>query len=157
MAARTRALAAVEDTPHTVLEYQPSQDHFGQHAVDELGTDPAATLKTLVVTNEANPREMALCCVPVSHNLALKAAAKALGWKHAAMADPAKAQRATGYIVGGISPLGTLQKMPLLIDASVTHLPTITVSAGQRGLSIAINPQDLAALTGATFSAIAAQ
>ncbi|WP_284523139.1 YbaK/EbsC family protein [Corynebacterium aquatimens] len=105
MAARTRAIAAVEDTPHRVLEYAPSQDHFGDHAAAELGIDPAATLKTLVIARAGAPRDMALCCVPVAGHLALKAAAKALGWKHAEMADPAKAQRATGYVVGGISPL----------------------------------------------------
>lgn len=157
MAARTRALAAAQDAPHTVLEYSPSQDHFGEHAAEELGTDPAATLKTLVIAHAGNEREMALCCVPVAGHLSLKAAAKALGWKHAEMADPAKAQRATGYVVGGISPLGTLRELPLLIDASVEPLPTVTVSAGQRGLSIAIAPADLARLGGGRFASIGTQ
>lgn len=157
MAARTRALEAASGTPHTVLEYTPSQDHFGEHAALELGTDPATTLKTLVVFNTANPREMAMCCVPVAGHLSLKSAAKALGWKHAEMADPAKAQRVTGYVVGGISPLGSLKKLPLLIDAPLSSQPTITFSAGQRGLSLAMSPQDLAALTNATFANISAQ
>ncbi|MCP1387956.1 aminoacyl-tRNA deacylase [Corynebacterium sp. TA-R-1] len=154
MAARTRALAAVKDTPHTVLEYTPSQDHFGEHAAAELGIDPSATLKTLVIARSDAPREMALCCVPVSGHLALKAAAKALGWKHAEMADPAKAQRATGYVVGGISPLGTLTELPTLLDASIKDLSAVTVSAGQRGLSVEIAPEDLARLTGAQFADI---
>lgn len=157
MAARTRALAAVAEVPHRVLEYTPGQDHFGEHAAHELGTDPRATLKTLVVANAANPREMALCCVPVAGHLSLKHAAKALGWKQAQMADPAKAQRATGYIVGGISPLGTLTELALLIDASVQPFPTITVSAGQRGLSVELAPADLATLGGGRFADISAQ
>lgn len=157
MSARTRAIAALEGTEHAILEYAASQDHFGEHSVDELGVDPAAALKTLVVRNESNEREMALCCVPVAGHLSLKAAAKALGWKKAAMADPKKAQHATGYVVGGISPLGTLQRLPVLIDASVSSFPTIIVSAGQRGLSVELAPQDLAALTGADFADIAAQ
>ena len=72
------------------------------------------------------------------------------------MADPAKAQRATGYVVGGISPLGTLRELPLLIDASVEPLPAVTVSAGQRGLSIELSPADLARLAGGEFAAIGA-
>ncbi|MEH0146468.1 aminoacyl-tRNA deacylase [Corynebacterium sp. Q4381] len=157
MAARTRALEAAAGTPHEVYEYTPSQDHFGEHAAEELGTDPATTLKTLVIVNTANPREMAMCCVPVAGHLSLKAAAKALGWKHAEMADPAKAQRVTGYVVGGISPLGSLKELPLLIDAALSPQPTVTFSAGQRGLSLAMSPQDLASLTNATFADISAQ
>lgn len=151
MAERTRALAAVKGVPHEVLEYSPSQDHFGEHSAAELGLDPAEVLKTLVIAHE---REFAICCVPVAGHLSLKLAAKALGWKRAEMADPAKAQRATGYVVGGISPLGTLQKMQVLIDASVHDLDTITVSAGQRGLSLQLAPGVLADLTGAQFADI---
>ena len=157
MAARTRAITAVTNTPHKVLEYSPSQDHFGEHAAAELGTDPGATLKTLVIAHAGAEREMALCCVPVSGHLSLKAAAKALGWKHAEMADPAKAQRATGYVVGGISPLGTLKELPLLIDASVEPLDSITVSAGRRGLSIELAPKDLARLGGGQFADISSE
>ena len=153
MAAKTRALEALTDTPHEVLTYSPSQDHFGEHAAIELELDPTAMLKTLVVAHE---RDLAICCVPVAGHLSLKAAAKALGWKRAEMADPAKAQRATGYVVGGISPLGTLQTLPTLIDDSVATLPAITVSAGQRGLSVQLSPSDLARLTGATFAPISA-
>ena len=154
MSARTRAIAAAKSVEHTVLEYTASQDHFGEHSVTQLGVDPRGTLKTLVVSNSAQPREMALCCVPVAGHLSLKAAAKALGWKKAQLAEPKKAEHATGYIVGGISPLGTLQKLPVLIDASVTPFPTIIVSAGQRGLSLELSPNDLAALAGAKFAKI---
>ncbi|MDY5786375.1 MULTISPECIES: aminoacyl-tRNA deacylase [unclassified Corynebacterium] len=155
MAARTRALQALESTEHEVLEYSPSQDHFGQHSVDELGLDADAVLKTLVVDDGSGT--LALCCVPVSAHLSLKLAAKALGWKRARMADPARAQRATGYVVGGISPLGTLTKLPTLIDASATDFPTVTVSAGQRGLSARLDPQELARLAGARFVALSAE
>ena len=153
MAEKTHALTALKGTEHTVLHYSPSQDHFGAHAAEELQLDPTSVLKTLVITHE---RELAICCVPVDGHLSLKAAAKALGWKRAEMADPAKAQRATGYVVGGISPLGTKQKLKTLIDASVADLPTINVSAGQRGLSAQLHPRDLAELTGATFAPISA-
>ncbi|WJY96962.1 aminoacyl-tRNA deacylase [Corynebacterium fournieri] len=153
MAEKTHALSALKGTAHEVLTYSPGQDHFGEHAAAELGLDPAAVLKTLVIAHE---RDLAICCVPVAGHLSLKAAAKALGWKRAEMANPAKAQRATGYVVGGISPLGTMQKLATLIDASVADLPAITVSAGQRGLSARLAPQDLAALTGAQFAEISA-
>ena len=153
MAEKTRALTALHATDHEVLTYAPGQDHFGTHAAEELDLDPAAVLKTLVVAHE---RDLAICCVPVDGHLSLKAAAKALGWKRAEMAEPAKAQRATGYVVGGISPLGTLHTLPTLIDASVADLPTVTVSAGQRGLSARLSPRDLAELTGAQFAAISA-
>lgn len=156
MSARTRAIAAVTSVKHTVLEYTASQDHFGEHSVAQLGVDPAATLKTLVVWSTTNTRDMALCCVPVAGHLSLKAAAKALGWKKAQLAEPKKAEHATGYIVGGISPLGTLQKLPVLIDASVTDFPTVIVSAGQRGLSLSLSPLDLAALAHAKFADISA-
>ena len=153
MAEKTRALTALHGTDHEVVTYAPSQDHFGAHAAEELDLDPAAVLKTLVIAHE---RDLAICCVPVDGHLSLKAAAKALGWKRAEMAEPARAQRATGYVVGGISPLGTLHTLPTLIDASVADLPTVTVSAGQRGLSARLSPQDLAELTGAQFAAISA-
>lgn len=154
---RTRALKAVQPVAHTVLEYTPSQDNFGQHSASELGIDPAQVLKTLVIANAQNPRELALCCVPVDGHLALKAAAKALGWKKATMADQSQAEHATGYIVGGISPLGTLKRLPVLLDASVTDLTAVTVSAGQRGLSVQLSPADLVALTKAKVASIRAE
>mgnify|MGYP002711947572 FL=1 len=152
MAAKTRAIAALSNTPHKVLEYASGQDNFGAHAAEELGIDPRVVMKTLVIHHD---RDLAVCCVPVAGHLSLKAAAKALGWKRAEMTDPSEAQRATGYVVGGISPLGTTRRMPTLIDDSVAAEPTIHVSGGQRGVSIAIAPKDLAELTGAKFAPIA--
>lgn len=155
MAAKTHALEVVQKAgvDHEVLSYTAGTDHFGEHGVEELGLDAAQTLKTLVIHHE---REYAVCCVPVAGHLSLKLAAKALGWKNAEMADPKAAQRLTGYIVGGISPLGMKQTLSTLIDASVRDADAITVSAGQRGLSIAMSPGDLAELSGAEFADIAA-
>lgn len=155
MAAKTRAIDVLEHSgiAYELLTYTAHTDHFGDHAVSELGLDPALTLKTLVIHHD---RDYAVCCVPVAGQLSLKKAAKALGWKNAEMADPSAAQRLTGYIVGGISPLGTKTQLRTLIDASLAHAPTITVSAGQRGLSVAVNPQDLADAAGAEFADIAA-
>ena len=151
MADRTRALTLVRGVPHEVLEYHPSQDNFGEHSAAELGLDPAGVLKTLVVSHD---RELALCCVPVAGRLSLKGAAAALGWKKAVLADPSKAQRATGYVVGGISPLGTRTRLRTLIDASVAGRADVTISGGQRGLSIRLAPADLANLTGGSFVAL---
>lgn len=155
MAAKTHALDALKEAgvDHEVLTYTAGTDNFGEHAVEELGLDAAQTLKTLVIHHE---RDYAICCVPVAGHLSLKHAAKALGWKNAEMADPKAAQRLTGYVVGGISPLGTKQQLRTLIDVSVRDTPTITVSAGQRGLSIALSPTDLARLSDAEFADIAA-
>ena len=152
MALKTRALEALEGTPHEILEYSPSQDHFGEHSARELGLDPHEVFKTLLI--EGPDRAMAVCCVPVAARLSLKHAARAMGWKRAEMADPARAQRTTGYVLGGISPLGTLTKLPTLIDASAADLETLTVSAGQRGLSAQLSPADLARLTDAQFADI---
>ena len=152
MASRTRAIAAVAGVPHEVLSYVPSKDHFGEHSVQELGADPAEVFKTLVVVSGG---DLAMCCVPVAGHLSLKATAKALGWKRAEMAPPAHAQRITGYVVGGISPLGTRNPLPTLIDASAADLPQIIISAGQRGLSLRMAPQDLVDLSGARLAPIA--
>lgn len=155
MAAKTKAIGLLNELGihHRVLTYAAGSDHFGEHAVEELGLDPALTLKTLVIRHD---RDFAVCCVPVAGQLSLKKAAKALGWKNAEMAAPNDAQRVTGYIVGGISPLGTARQLPTLIDSSVEHAAEVTCSAGQRGLSIALRPQDLAAAAEASFAPVAA-
>ncbi|EEI15842.1 YbaK/EbsC family protein [Corynebacterium lipophiloflavum] len=127
MAKKTRAVEAVAAIDHELLSYTPSRDHFGEHSVAELGLDPSTVLKTLVVQHE---RDLALCLVPVSGRLSLKAAARALEWKNAALADPGRAQRATGYVIGGISPLGTATELRTLIDAPCAAVPTVTVSGG---------------------------
>lgn len=152
MAPKTRALGVLVGTPHEVLEYTPGQDHFGEHSARELGLDPRTVFKTLVIEGPA--RELAVCCVPVAARLSLKNAAAALGWKRAALAEPSRARHATGYVIGGISPLGTLKPLPTLLDASATALTALTVSAGRRGLSARLSPAALAELTGAQFADI---
>ena len=92
-----------------------------------------------------------MCLVPVAKRLSLKAAAHTLGWKNAELADPGRAQRATGYIIGGFSPWVSLTLRRSLTYAPCAALPTVTVSGGQRGLSISLAPSDLARLTGAEF------
>lgn len=137
--------------PHLLHTFEAGTDDFGEQAAAALDVDPHLILKTLVVDTG---RELAVCCVPVTGRLSLKQAAAALGVKSLDLADPAKAQRATGYVTGGISPLGQKRRLRTVIDASVEKQPQVYVSGGRRGLDIALDPQDLARLTGAQFSAI---
>ncbi|GAB3699054.1 Cys-tRNA(Pro) deacylase [Corynebacterium nasicanis] len=137
--------------PHHLHTFEAGTSHFGEHAAAALDVDPGLILKTLIVDTG---RGLAVCCVPVNRRLSLKKAAAALGCKAVTLADPRKAQRSTGYVPGGISPLGQKQALPTVVDASVEKQPTIYVSGGRRGLDIALAPADLARLTGAQFSAI---
>ncbi len=137
--------------PHLLHTFEAGTDDFGEQAAAALDVDPHLILKTLVVDTG---RELAVCCVPVTGLLSLKQAAAALGVKSLDLADPAKAQRATGYVTGGVSPLGQKRRLRTVIDASVEKQPQVYVSGGRRGLDIALDPQDLARLTGAQFSAI---
>jgi Cys-tRNA(Pro)/Cys-tRNA(Cys) deacylase len=120
-------------------------------AAEVLGIDPARVFKTLMVDVDGR---LAVGVVPVSGSLDLKAIAAALGSKKAAMADPAAAERRTGYVLGGISPLGQRQPSPTVIDDSALTLASILVSGGRRGLDIELDPQDLIRLTGAVTAPI---
>jgi Cys-tRNA(Pro)/Cys-tRNA(Cys) deacylase len=128
-------------------------DSYGDEAATALGLDPQRIFKTLIAAVDGR-----LVCgvVPVSAKLNLKALAAAIGGKRAEMADPAKAQRATGYVLGGISPLGHKTRLPVVIDASAEMFDTVFVSAGKRGLQVELAPGDLATLAVATFADIAA-
>lgn len=113
---------------------------------------PEQVFKTLVAEVDG---ALTVAVVPVSASLDLKALASAVGGKRATMADPAAAERTTGYVRGGISPLGQRKKLPTVLDASATEQATVCVSAGRRGLEIELAPGDLAALTDATVAPVA--
>ena len=138
-----------------LLEYahDPRAEAYGLEAAEKLGLDPASVFKTLVVTDGAKAHALAL--VPVARKLGLPLAAKALGWKRADMGDKADAQRLTGYVLGGISPFGTKQPLPVVADASLVLPERVHVSGGRRGLEIRLAPADLVATLGAVVAAIA--
>lgn len=131
--------------------HDPSAASYGAEAAEALGIDPSRVFKTLVVEVEGR---LAVGIVPVSGSLDLKAMAAALGAKKASMADPAAAQRRTGYVLGGISPLGQRQPSPTVLDASALAFGTLLVSGGRRGLDIELAPADLARLTDAVIAPI---
>ncbi|NVI86868.1 Cys-tRNA(Pro) deacylase [Actinomadura sp. BRA 177] len=145
------ANAGIEYTLHA-YEADPSAESYGEAAADALGIPYGQIFKTLLA--EVDGR-LTVGIVPVSSSLDLKALAAAAGGKKAQMADPRDAERATGYVVGGISPLGQRRRLPAVVDASVSALGTVYVSAGRRGLQIELVPADLVRLTGAAVAAIA--
>ena len=134
-------------------EHEASAESYGLEAAEKLGLDPAQVFKTLVV--QLDGRELAVAVLPVSDMLSMKRIAKACGAKKAAMADTAAVERSTGYVLGGVSPLGQKKRLRTVIDASASEHPTIYVSAGRRGLEIELAPSDLADLLDAGFSDIA--
>lgn len=143
--------AGVAFTTHT-YEHDPSAASYGLEAAEVLGLDPAAVLKTLLADVDGR---LVVGIVPVSGQLDLKALAAAAGGKKATMADPAAAERATGYVVGGISPLGQKRAHPTVLDESALAHETVYVSGGRRGLDLGLSPGDLLRLTGATAAPIA--
>ena len=159
--AATPAIAVLlaAEVPHQVLQYQhdPRNESFGEEAVEELagveGVDPDQVLKTLVITL---PKGLGVAVLPVRSKLSLKAAAAALGAAKATMADRAAAERSTGYVVGGISPLGQRRPLPTVVDASALGWDRVLCSAGKRGLEIAVHPQDLVRLTNSVTADIRA-
>jgi Cys-tRNA(Pro)/Cys-tRNA(Cys) deacylase len=127
-------------------------ESYGEAAADALGVPHERLFKTLVAEVDG---DLTVAVVPVSATLDLKALAGAAGGKRAAMADPVKAERVTGYVRGGISPLGQRKRLPTVIDDSASGFATIYVSAGRRGLQIELAPADLIRLTGAATAGIA--
>ncbi|MCU1684221.1 MAG: aminoacyl-tRNA deacylase [Amycolatopsis sp.] len=149
------ALLAKRKVTHTLHSYEhdPRHESFGLEAVEALGLAPERVFKTLVAEVDGT---LTVGVVPVTGHLDLKALAAAVGGKKAKMADPAAAQRATGYVLGGISPLGHRSRLPVVIDASAERFETVHCSAGRRGLEVELSPADLVALTNATVASIAA-
>ncbi len=139
-------------TPHSILKYQhdPAAPSYGLEATEKLGLNPATVFKTLVV--ELDKQQWAVCILPVAEKLSMKAAAKAAGAKKAGMAKPQDVERMTGYILGGVSPLGQKKRLPTFIHYSATALETMHVSAGRRGLEVALTPADLSRATGGHFA-----
>jgi Cys-tRNA(Pro)/Cys-tRNA(Cys) deacylase len=159
----TRALDELRraGVAHTVHEYDPhepggrsrdARPRYGEAAAAALDVDPRRIHKTLIASLDGR---LVVAVVPVSAELDLKALADALGGRKAAMADPAEAERATGYVRGGISPLGQRRRLPTVVDAAALGWPTIHVSAGRRGLQVELAPADLVGLTGAVTAPIA--
>ncbi|MBT2971371.1 MAG: aminoacyl-tRNA deacylase [gamma proteobacterium symbiont of Ctena orbiculata] len=144
--------AGIEFRIHS-YEHDSKHPSYGMEAAEKLGIPPQRVFKTLVVSLDG--RELAVAVVPVSTQLDLKAFAKAAKVKKAAMADARQVERSTGYVVGGVSPLGQKKRLLTLIDRSAADLPTLFVSAGRRGLEIELLAEDLAGLLDAQFIAIA--
>jgi Cys-tRNA(Pro)/Cys-tRNA(Cys) deacylase len=139
---------------HTLRPYDhdPRAASYGLEAAEVLGVEPVRVLKTLLADVDGS---LVVGVVPVSARLDLKALARAVGGRRATMADPLVAQRATGYVVGGISPLGQKRSHPRVVDTSALGHDTVLVSAGRRGLDVELAPGDLVALTAAATADIA--
>jgi Cys-tRNA(Pro)/Cys-tRNA(Cys) deacylase len=163
--AATPAIAALlaAQVPHEVLRYHhdPRNESFGEEAVEELaraadggsGVVPEQVFKTLVL---ALPKGLAVAVIPVASKLSLKAAAAALGVPKVTMAERAAAERSTGYVIGGISPIGQRKPLPTVVDASALDWDRVLCSAGKRGWDVALHPQHLIGLTNAVTADIRA-
>ena len=138
-----RAGAAYTLRPY---DHDPRAASYGLEAAEALGVEPARVFKTLLASLDGS---LVVGVVPVSGQLDLKALARALGGSKAAMADVAAAERATGYVAGGISPIGQKRRLPTVVDATALEHDTVFVSGGRRGLDVELAPADLVAITGA--------
>jgi Cys-tRNA(Pro)/Cys-tRNA(Cys) deacylase len=158
----TRALAAagIEYTAHAfdaddrsrAPAKRQTRESFGAEAAQALGVEPARVFKTLVAEIDGS---LWVAVVPVPSQLDLKALAAAAGGKRATMADPAQAERSSGYVVGGISPLGQRKQLPTVVDSSALEHPSVFVSGGRRGLDLELAAADLVQLTSARTAPIA--
>ncbi|WP_327109828.1 Cys-tRNA(Pro) deacylase [Nocardia sp. NBC_01730] len=155
-AIRTLAQARVAHRVH-VYKHDPRTDSYGTEAVDalaaELGLAAEQIFKTLVI--ELTTGSLAVAVLPVPNTLSLKAAAAALGASRASMADKTRAEKTTGYVLGGISPLGQRKLLPTVVDASALSWDRVLCSAGRRGLEIELGPADLVRLTSAVTAPVA--
>ena len=148
----TRALTAAGIAfTERAYDHDPAAESFGLEAAEVLGVDPARVLKTLLAEVDGS---LVVAIVPVAGKLDLKALAAAVGGKRAVMADPALAERRTGYVVGGISPLGQRTAHPTVLDRSALDHGTVLVSGGRRGLDLELAPGDLVSATSAVVADI---
>ncbi|MGB1884300.1 MAG: Cys-tRNA(Pro) deacylase [Gammaproteobacteria bacterium] len=140
---------------HQVLTYEhdPDARAYGLEAAEKLGLDPAHVFKTLIVELDSGPLAMGI--VPVAQTLNMKAMARACAARKAQLAERKDAERATGYVMGGISPLGQKKRLPCVLDKSATDLQTVYVSGGRRGLDLALAPGALIELLEAKLESIA--
>lgn len=139
-------------------EHDPNAESYGGEAADKLGIPEDRVFKTLVASTSVRGREtLVVAVVPVGAMLDLKHLATAVGAKKAEMADMAEAERTTGYLVGGISPLGQKKRLPTVLDESASRFETVFVSAGRRGLEIELAPDDLRRLTDAILAPVATE
>lgn len=139
---------------HIIHEYVHDAAHesYGLEAAEKLDVDPKRVFKTLVVSSDKG--DLAVAVLPVSSQLNMKQTAKILKVKKVAMADPHVVQRSTGYVLGGVSPLGQKKSSPTIVDISAKNFPTIFISAGRRGLEIELNANDLVSLLNASLKPI---
>ncbi|MGL4380795.1 MAG: Cys-tRNA(Pro) deacylase [Vibrio sp.] len=147
-------LAKKNKISHIIHQYQHDPNHtsYGLEAAQALGQDPKQVFKTLLFCLNGEEKNLAVAIIPVDLKLNLKLAARAAHAKKAEMAKPEIAEKTTGYVVGGISPLGQKKLLPTFIHQSAACQATICVSAGKRGLEIELSPQDLARLTRGQFA-----
>ena len=150
-AVTTAARAGIDYELHR-YDHDPEAPSYGQEAADSLGLPAERVFKTLVVTVDDR---FIVAVVPVATELDLKALAAVVGGRKALLAHPSEAERATGYVVGGISPLGQKRKLPVVVDKTATSWATIFVSGGRRGLEIELAPADLVRLAGAQIAPVA--
>ena len=150
---RATQLLASLGIEHRIHRYQhdPRHPSYGQEASEALGVPPAQVFKTLIADVDG---QLTVAVVPVSGTLDLKALAAAVGGKRAAMADPAEAERASGYVTGGIAPVGLRRRLPAVVDETALSHATVFCSAGQRGMQIELAPLDLVRAAGAQTAPI---
>ncbi|MFZ1411034.1 MAG: Cys-tRNA(Pro) deacylase [Micropruina sp.] len=148
------ATAGIPFTLHPYAHQDASRD-FGAEAARELGVDPSRLFKTLVVEVQTAPPQLVVAVVPVSTQLDLKSLAATLGAKRATMANHTQAERSSGYVVGGISPIGQKTGLLTLVDETAQLWDSILVSAGRRGLQVELAPADLLRATGARYADLA--
>ena len=148
--ALTRAGVTFSEHPYT---HDPQHGSYGIEAAEALGLEPSSVFKTLLA--EVDGR-LVVAVLPVTSSLSLKALAAAVGGKKATLARPDEAERMTGYVVGGISPLGQRKALPTVVDASAGRLETMYVSGGRRGFDVGVAPADLIRLTQATTADLCA-